>query len=75
MLVLKIMSKVSEKKHGLHSTSVQLTARNGYTVRLGNFANKLKITISLQLVPTKKAQDYKNVFTRELCENGILKGF
>lgn len=47
------------------------TARNGHSVRLGNFAKKLKITIcALSIACTNKKSPglYKIVFTRELCE-------
>lgn len=53
-----------------HLCSLRIT-RNGHSMRLGYLANKLKITIcalSIDCTNKKKAQDFANVFTRELCE-------
>lgn len=53
------------------------TARNGHSVRLGKFANKLKINIcALSIACTNKkksARLYKSVFMRELYEKWYFK--
>lgn len=63
MLALKMMAKVSGKKlPALNFYAVLSTARNGHSVRLGNFSNKFKITIcALSIACTNKRKKCKTL--------------